>query len=571
MKINVLSARSVFHLRSWPRSLEILVMFAALFFGAVRGHSQTMVQVDSTKPWQGYMNIYNLSSGSQGDYIYGSPWELPDLRGFFTDATYLTLTPCSNVFNITDSFWTNPDGTPNKWMEASFYVDVGTDFQGQTVTFNGSTLTNTLVSPYSSVAVIKEFAPGYAFVGQTTAALIPGEPFTVTRTIGAGNIAQYGFVTTGPDANPTNFADLGQVVIAVNNQDPSLSGLAGQALVEGQTAHFTIAAQGTTPLTYQWAHVTATSSNVLADDTRISGATTDSLTIANVTPADAGKYYVTVANSAGSGVASANLSVIPFAQAATNLLINPGFEEPFTTSATAGWIGFNGAVEQSTNDFYYFSSTHVSVLEGTNAVQIYSVGADSYNGVYQDRPALPGQVYTANCWFLTPAEDQITGANVCYLEVQFRDANDATLVQYSSAQVTNTFPTATWFNLSPTNIHAGDFVTSLGTAPYLIAPPGTAKARFQVTYHGADGFGSVYIDGASFQLREPVATAARNGNTVELSFPTLYGPSYQVYYKTNLTEQNWHTLGEAISGDGTVKTVSDTAAEGARFYSVNTK
>ena len=91
-----------------------------------------------------------------------------------------------------------------------------------------------------------------------------------------------------------------------------------------------------------------------------------------------------------------------------------------------------------------------------------------------------------------------------------------------------------------------------------------------VTYHGLDGTGSVYADAATLMLEEPVVTASAGGGQVQLSFPTLYGPQYQVYYKTNITEASWHALGSPVVGDGTVKTVSDPAGATSRFYTVNT-
>ena len=78
----------------------------------------------------------------------------------------------------------------------------------------------------------------------------------------------------------------------------------------------------------------------------------------------------------------------------------------------------------STNDYYYLSATPVGAYEAAGAPRSTVRGNGTYNGLYPDRPALPGQVYTANCWFLTPIEDPITGGNACYLEVQFRNAAD---------------------------------------------------------------------------------------------------------------------------------------------------
>ena len=63
----------------------------------------------------------------------------------------------------------------------------------------------------------------------------------------------------------------------------------------------------------------------------------------------------------------------------------------------------------------------------------------------------------------------------------------------------------------------------------------------------------------------PTVTASVSGPNIILSFPTLSGANYTVYYKNNLTDPSWTQLGSQISGDGTVKSVSD-AISGKRFY-----
>ncbi len=554
------------------QGIFVTAAIGALFSSALVARSQTTVQVDSTQPWVGYMNVYNNNGGSEGAYQFGSSWGTSALTAYFVGTNYMGIIPNTNVWNPLDPYWVNTNTVPytgNKWMEANFYVDVGTAFQGQSVTFVGNPLTNSLVSPYTSLAVIKEFAPGYSFIGMTTATLTPGVPFSVNRAIGAGNITQYGFITTGPDADPATVASLGMVAVAVNNADPAISGnLNGEALVEGQTANFTVTAQGTAPLTYIWTFITTTTTNVLSNGGRISGATTNSLTISNIIPADAGTYMVTVTNAHGSVASSADLLVVPASLAATNLLIDPGFESgQFAASGTAGWFNFSGAAIASTNDYYYLSDEHVTVVQGSNCCQVYAGG--SFDGVYQDRPAYPGQVYTANCWFLTPDVDQIGGSNVCYLEVQFRTAGDVMLVQYSSAQIDSTYPTSVWMNLAPTNVRSGDLSTFLGTSPYMVAPPGTAKVRYQITYHDVNAGGSVYVDAANLMIREPTLSAALNGSTVQLSFQTYAGPQYQGYYKTNVTD-SWHAFGDPVTGDGTIKTITDSIGQTERIYSVNT-
>ena len=539
----------------------------------VSAQAQVTVQVDSTKPWGGFMNVFSLvgsgATASAGGYQFGSGWGLPDLRGFFTGTSTLTLTPCSNVFNPADAYWANPDGSGNKWMDASFYVDVGNSFAGQAVTFSGSVISNTLVAPYTCVATIKEFAPGYAYIGQDNFTLVAGQPFTVTRTIGVGNIAQYGFETTGPDVSPLNFAAAGKVVIAVSNPPILLTPIVSQSGVQGQTVHFTATATGAAPLAYQWYFVTNGVTNTLVNNSHYSGVTTTNLGITNISSSDVGTYRVVVSNPGASATSAALLTVIPLAQAQTNMLIDPSFEDAaLSYDSTAGWYPFNGAVQASTNDYYYLSATHVVTFDGANAVQIYPGG--DYNGLFQDRPVTPGQVYTASGKFYVSSADPLGAPNVCYLEVQFRDAGNAVLRQYSSHQVDSTDALDTWLTLVPTNVFAGDFSTSLGTSSYMVAPAGSAYARYQFTYHATGGYGSVYVDAASLALKEPLTTASITNGSVKIKFPTLYGPTYKVLYKTNLNDATWSTL-TTVTGDATTKTVSDTVGPSRRFYTVNTQ
>jgi hypothetical protein len=547
-------------------SLAVLAFLGA----AVKGNSQTTVSVDPTRTWVGYMNVFSPDFST---YYFGSPWGTAALSAYFdaTGTNSLTLTANTNCYNPADSYWANPDGTGAKMMDASFYVQDDT-LAGQTLTFNGTCKSNSLASGYNSTAFIKVFAPDYSSYYGQTANLVGGQPFSVVLTCDPGSHVQYGFETTGIDASPTNLPNLGSVVIAIQSGDPSVPTLASQSAVEGQSATFLIVPVGTAPFSYQWQQATATTTNILVNGGRISGATSNYLTIASVTPADAGTYSVTVTNSHGSGTSSALLAVQPLAIAQTNLLLDPSFESGvWAPASNLGWQNFNGAVFQNTGDFYYGSSTPVSVLNGTNCVQIYPTGGGSYNGVYQDQPALPGQIFTASGNFYTPSQDKISGGNICYMEVHFMDAAGNVLLDYSSYLVNSNTPADTWITLQPTNILAGDFVTPLGTSAYLKAPANTVKVRTQATYYSPAGAGgSVYVDLFDLRLRSPVVSTVANGSDVQLSFSTLYGPTYKVLYKTNLTDAAWQTL-TTVLGDGTVKTVSDPAVSRTRFYTVDTQ
>lgn len=200
-------------------------MLGALLASAVPGQAQTTnrVIVDASKSWTGYQNIFDLNGG----YLSGSSVATADLRAGFSPglakATALLLQLNTNTFKL-DGINNLPDGTPNILLEENFYVDVGTAFAGTTVEFSGTVLTNGFPGfpdAYAK-ATIKEFAAGYAYVGQTDVDLTPGA-FFVSRDIQPGNIAQYGFYTKGPNAAPNSTNAALTVRIAATNSAPPVS------------------------------------------------------------------------------------------------------------------------------------------------------------------------------------------------------------------------------------------------------------------------------------------------------------------------------------------------------------
>lgn len=61
--------------------------------------------------------------------------------------------------------------------------------------------------------------------------------------------------------------------------------------------------------------------------------------------------------------------------------------------------------------------------------------------------------------------------------------------------------------------------------------------------------------------------ASVNANIISLNFQTQSGHTYTVLYSSSLSPANWQTL-TSVSGDGTIKTVTDTATGPQRFYRV---
>jgi hypothetical protein len=189
------------------------------------------VTVDKGATWLGFMNVFELPSNG-GAYVFGSPWGTSDLAAVFS-GDMLTLSP--NTIGDPDPFWYQGGGGPgapgNKTMDANMYVQQDGPLAGQTVTFEGNILSNSLVSPYTSVAFIKDFAPDFSSSFSVTVPLSPG-PFSLSlATINDPNRhVQYGFETIGPNVWITDVGAYGSVQIGAVPEPAGLC-LAGIATI----------------------------------------------------------------------------------------------------------------------------------------------------------------------------------------------------------------------------------------------------------------------------------------------------------------------------------------------------
>jgi hypothetical protein len=198
-----------------------LVALATVFLFPSSQVKAVDVTVDPGAPWLGFMNVFELPQNG-GGYVFGSAWGTADLRATFSGPV-LTLSP--NTINDPSSFWYTPSGGPgsvgNKIMDANMYVEQTGPLAGQTVTFSGVVLSNTLVGSmdangngWTSVAFIKDFAPDYSSFNMTTAPLVNGAFSISHATINdPARHVQYGFETIGPNVWITDVAPYGSIQI----------------------------------------------------------------------------------------------------------------------------------------------------------------------------------------------------------------------------------------------------------------------------------------------------------------------------------------------------------------------
>jgi hypothetical protein len=204
--------------------------------GSVRA---VTVTVDPGASWLGYMNVFEIPQNG-GAYVYGSAWGTADLTATFSGPV-LTLGP--NTIGDPNPFWYTPSGGPgavgNKTMDANMYVETTGVYTGQTLTFTGDVLSNTLFGQvnqlgngWTSVAFIKDFAADYSSSVSVTAPLVNGTFSISLPTINdASRHIQYGFETIGPDVWITDVGPYGSIQITAVPEPSSLAAAGAGALV----------------------------------------------------------------------------------------------------------------------------------------------------------------------------------------------------------------------------------------------------------------------------------------------------------------------------------------------------
>ncbi len=211
-------------LRSNSFGSLVVIVFAFCTLSSKNAAGQNVnVTVDPSQNWIGYMNwqptAHTLAKYPADGGTGASVWGTSDLRASLNSSGVATLLPNTNTYNPGSRVWVNPDGTGANQMDANFYVQ-NDGLAGDTITFSGNLVTNSLVAPYatSTTAFIKDFSSGYSLVASSTTNLLGSGAFSLTLATTLGDHIQYGFEMFGPDASPTNtVATLGEVLVSSNS------------------------------------------------------------------------------------------------------------------------------------------------------------------------------------------------------------------------------------------------------------------------------------------------------------------------------------------------------------------
>jgi len=370
------------------------VLLTLLLFGVAFSAEAVTVKVDSTRTWLGFCNVTGLSG--YANYQFGSPWGLQDLRAEFVKTnSNPSGWPVNdigvqrvniNTYNTNDIYWNNPDGTANKLIEANWYTELGTNYGGQTVTFEGTVISNSIPlaalsglptatpAAWHVVAFVKEFTaanpPGFVDI-VTTTNLSPGA-FTVSNPIAVGNVAQVGFYTFGPNTAPGSADAAAGLAVVVEDSDPAIITQPADVTVNtSETIDLSAEAVGSTALSYQWQK----DGTDVTNGGTITGADTANLTISSAELTNSGDYTVIVSNTSGSTtsqVAVVTVQDIFISDQPSDLRVEAGSTVVFgVTASSASTLGYqwkyaSGGTTNNLSDGADISGTTTDTLTLSN-------------------------------------------------------------------------------------------------------------------------------------------------------------------------------------------------------------
>ena len=452
---------------------------------------------------------------------------------------------------------------------------------------------------------------------------------------------QIEFDNTATDGGDVYWDDC--VLNKLNYTDPDITNPpVAVTTYAGLPASFSVVASHTgaypgEKLTYQWQY-NGTNLPAAGGVNDIAGNTTSTtLSFTNLHGADSGLYsvVVTVKSTAGNYTNSIRSVPVPLTvlvlspiQKANVLGPNAGFEN---APAWPLWEPFNGCYFASAANVYGTSTTPVNVLDG-NWVALIGANGDRDNGFHHSFAATPGSVWKAGGYAYISSDNDFIAGNTCRLQIWFKDASGVNVAaptlesfkiygtgytnadaQYTSIDTSSPnngqvlyhtqLTRDQWVYMPVTNLVNNGGIGLADDLPYdtlpsgnFMVPTNAYQINFQVYEYcpvaadnpqadlGGSASDAVYWDDMLLIQVVPVTDlkATMSGNNINLSFSAGAGLTYNVLYKTNLTDATWSVLtnvaaplswqtNTASVGVTYPITVSDPRTAQRRFYRVQSQ
>lgn len=150
--------------------------------------------------------------------------------------------------------------------------------------------------------------------------------------------------------------------------------------------------------------------------------------------------------------------------------------------------------------------------------------------------------------------------NTAYNVVLYNAANISAAGRTTYFTVNTNTLSSTWNGTSSTFIPGVDYVYFPEAWP-------DASGTLAITYTG-NGSAEGDLNGFQIQPARLIIESVSGISNQIVSFPTQTGFSYQVQYKTNLSDATWIPLGDPVPGNGGYQDVIGAAIGSSRFYRV---